>query len=222
MQLGSLQYVLDESYLDKLLLQEYVWEGIFSNNKNKYKENEQLKKQANEAIKKVNNDFSNISNPYDTIYQDYYDKDDPNWRQTHAEEFNKRADFYFTQMDRKKNAIGTINRITKRASMYTKNQIDKLLLKLKRFAHKLELSPMKKKDANLFQKLKSAIGTAIRKLTNVLMKKFGTQHRKGKVTHADLGTSWFGISDDDTLNTGEYHPSFIRNRKNEPYTTFKD
>ena len=86
------------------------------------------------------------------------------------------------------------------------------MLKLKRFAHRLELSPIKRKNANIFQKLKSLIGTAIRKLTNILMKKYGTNTRKGKITDADKkGIDWYAIGKNGRISHyGQYSPDYMR------------
>ena len=82
------------------------------------------------------------------------------------------------------------SRIAARAEMVSKTWIDKMLLQLKRFAHKLEGTPKNAQNAGFLAKIKSFIGTAIRKLTNVLMKVVGTNKRKGKVTLADRGVGY--------------------------------
>lgn len=82
------------------------------------------------------------------------------------------------------------SRIAARAEMAGKNWIDRMLLKLKKFAHKLEGTPKNSQNAGFLQKIKSFIGTAIRKLTNILMKMVGTNKRKGKVTDADRGAGY--------------------------------
>lgn len=85
-----------------------------------------------------------------------------------------------------------MQRISQRAHMETKNWIDKVLLKLKHFARKLENANIPKdgQTASIFQKLKAKVGEVIRKLTNLAMKAIGTNKRKGKVTGADAGIGY--------------------------------
>lgn len=85
-----------------------------------------------------------------------------------------------------------MQRISQRAHMETKNWLDKVLLKLKRFAHKLERANVPKdgQTASIFQKLKAKVGEVIRKLTNLAMKAIGTNNRKGKFTTADTGIGY--------------------------------
>ena len=87
--------------------------------------------------------------------------------------------------------VGQItSRIAARAEMASKIWIDKMLIKLKKFAHKLELAPVQKQNVGFITKIKSFIGAAIRKLTNALMKVVGTNTRKNKVSLADRGAGY--------------------------------
>ena len=59
--------------------------------------------------------------------------------------------------------------------------------------------------------MKSLIGTAIRKLTNILMKKYGTNTRKGKVTYADKkGIAWYANGKNGRIYYGQYRPDYMR------------
>lgn len=191
MVLGSLTYIIDESYINSLdnVLQEYFWEDDSESDRKAYLDKEGAINQAENDFNTVNKILNRGGNLDDSIYKENRE--------------------YF---DRVKNKI---NRIYQRSRMYSKNKLDRILLKLKKFAHKLELSPLKKKNANFFQKLKSLIGTVIRKLTNILMKKLGTQNRKGKVTDADKVFSWSApnkeaIKDKDIEWMSWYSPSELR------------
>lgn len=191
MKLGTLCYVIDESCIDSLGI---IQENIFAP---RWVDDDKFvadaKKNAQDAIERARKDFSEMPKP-DKDYSHIMDQ----------------INYEINMKDLAKTE-SKINRILKRSLMFSKDKIDNILLKLKRFAHRLELSPIKRKNANIFQKLKSLIGTAIRKLTNILMKKYGTNTRKGKITDADKnGIDWYAIDKNGRFYDGEYRPDYMR------------
>ena len=209
MKLGTLCYVIDESCIDSLGI---IQENIFAP---RWVDDDKFvadaKKKAQDAIERARKDFSEIPKP-DKDYSHIDDNKSFTDRLHHPDPRRMDQINYEINMEDLAQTESKINRILKRSLMFSKDKIDNILLKLKRFADRLELSPIKRKNANIFQKLKSLIGTAIRKLTNILMKKYGTNTRKGKITDADKkGIDWYAIGKNGRISHyGQYSPDYMR------------
>ena len=132
------------------------------------------------------------------------------------QEFKNELDFdvknKIIDQDRADYCIGQMDRITQRARMSTKYWIDKVLLKLKRFANKLERAKVSKdgKEVGIFAKLKAKVGAVIRTLTNLAMKAIGTHKRKGKITDVDNGIGYVTIRNNPNTGKPEYTEKWYR------------